>query len=362
MASRTAGMLLLAAALLLAAGSSSLTAVEAAAARLPPPAKGLSYEYYKKSCPQAESIVFGFLQNAIRKDIGLAAALLRLHFHDCFVQGCDGSILLDSTSEKSEKEAPPNVTLRPSAFKAIDDLRDLLEKECGRRVVSCADIVTLAARDSVHLAGGPWYDVPLGRHDGLTFASQAAVRDALPSPDSNVTVLLKALAKIKLDANDLVALSGAHTVGIAHCSSFEERLFPEQDPTMNKWFAGHLKLTCPVLNTINTTVNDIRTPDTFDNKYYVDLQNQQGLFTTDQGLYTDARTKPLVTKFAVDESAFFEQFKYSMIKMGQIEVLTGVQGQIRKHCSVPNTAAGNGDEMPWSVVETVAEAAESLVL
>lgn len=355
MASSSTATLLLIGALVLTS-TSSLTAE--AAGGIPPLANGLSFDFYGASCPQAESIVFGFLRDAIRKDIGLAAALLRLHFHDCFVQGCDGSILLNKTpNEQSEQEAPPNVTLRPSAFKAINDIRDLLEKECGL-VVSCADIVTLAARDSVHLAGGPWYDVPLGRRDSEKFASLDVVLDALPAPDSKVGKLLDALAKINLDVDDLVALSGGHTVGIAHCTSFENRLFP-QDPTMNKWFAGHLKLTCPVANTTNTTVNDIRTPNTFDNKYYVDLLNRQGLFTSDQDLFTDARTKPIVTKFALDQSAFFEQFIFSMVKMGQIQVLTGAQGQIRENCSARN--AGNNN-LPWSVVETAVEAAESMVL
>uniref|UniRef100_A0A0D3EZ05 peroxidase n=1 Tax=Oryza barthii TaxID=65489 RepID=A0A0D3EZ05_9ORYZ len=350
--SATAGLLLLAAAAALVCSS--------AAARMPPLAKGLSLGYYDERCPQAEAVVFEFLQDAIGKDVGLAAALIRLHFHDCFVQGCDASILLDSTpTEKSEKLAPPNKTLRKSAFDAIDDLRDLLDRECGDTVVSCSDIVTLAARDSVLLAGGPWYDVPLGRHDGSSFASEDAVLSALPSPDSNVTTLLEALGKLKLDAHDLVALSGAHTVGIAHCTSFDKRLFPQVDPTMDKWFAGHLKVTCPVLNTNDTTVNDIRTPNTFDNKYYVDLQNRQGLFTSDQGLFFNATTKPIVTKFAVDQSAFFDQYVYSVVKMGMIEVLTGSQGQIRKRCSVSNAAAA-GDRA-WSVVETVAEAAESLL-
>ncbi|XP_062231438.1 cationic peroxidase SPC4-like [Phragmites australis] len=355
MASSRTTCLLLVAALALA---TSLAGDEAA--RIPPLANGLSFEFYRASCPQAESIVFGFLQDAVRKDIGLAAALLRLHFHDCFVQGCDASILLDKLpNEQSEQEAIPNLTLRPAAFKAINDIRDRLEKACGL-VVSCADIVALAARDSVHLAGGPRYDVPLGRRDSATFASQQVVLDALPAPSSNVTELLRALSKINLDTDDLVALSGAHTLGIAHCGSFEDRLFPTQDPTMNKWFAGHLKLTCPVKGTDNTTVNDIRTPNVFDNKYYVDLLNRQGLFTSDQGLHTDGRTRPIVTKFAVDQSAFFQQFIFSVVKMGQIQVLTGTQGRIRRNCSVRN--ADTSHELPWSVVETVVDTAESMVL
>jgi len=88
--------------------------------------------------------------------------------------------------------------------------------------------------------GGPAYKVPLGRRDGLAAASNAAVLAALPPPTSKVPTLLSFLAKINLDVTDLVALSGGHTVGIAHCSSFDNRLFPTQDPTLNKFFAGQL--------------------------------------------------------------------------------------------------------------------------
>jgi peroxidase len=337
----------------------------AAASRYPPLAPGLSFDFYKKSCPRAESIVRDYLTSAIKANVGLAAALIRLHFHDCFVQGCDASILLDSTStQTSEREAGPNQTLRPAAFKAVSDIRDRLEKACGGRVVSCADIVTLAARDSVALGGGPAYEVPLGRRDGLAPASADAVSGALPPPTSTVPTLLSFLDKINLDVNDLVALSGGHTVGIAHCSSFEDRLFKAKpNPTLNQWFEGQLLLTCPVKGTVNTTDNDIRTPNTFDNKYYVDLLNREGLFTSDQDLLTNTTTRPIVTKFAVDQGAFFDQFVYSYVKMGQINVLTGSsQGQIRANCSVRNAAAANDDDdhlLPWSVVET---AAETLVL
>ncbi|GAA0162143.1 hypothetical protein LIER_18302 [Lithospermum erythrorhizon] len=70
---------------------------------------------------------------------------------DMVDQGCDGSVLLDgSASGPSEKDAPPNLTLRAQAFQIINDLRSLLEFQCGR-VVSCSDITTIAARDSVFL-------------------------------------------------------------------------------------------------------------------------------------------------------------------------------------------------------------------
>ncbi|KAJ4769502.1 Peroxidase [Rhynchospora pubera] len=314
-------------------------AVNADSFTYPPLETGLSFNYYESTCPQLEPIVRHYLWSSFKTDIGLAAGLLRLHFHDCFVQGCDASVLLDgSASGPSEQQAPPNLTLRPAAFKAINDIRALIDKACGV-VVSCADVVALAARDSVALSGGPNYKVPLGRRDGLNFASQQSTLANLPAPTSNVSKLLSVLNNLGLDANDLVALSGGHTIGLAHCTSFTKRLYPTQDSTMNQFFASELKLTCPESDTVNTTVNDIRTPNIFDNMYYVDLVNREGLFTSDQDLYTDSRTNPIVSAFAINQQLFFQKFVYSIVKMGQLSVLTGSNGEIRANCSAQNPSS-----------------------
>ncbi|KAL6984276.1 Peroxidase 12 [Sarracenia purpurea var. burkii] len=299
--------------------------------------KGLSWSFYESTCPNLESIVRKHLKKVFKKDIGQAAGLLRLHFHDCFVQGCDGSVLLDgSASGPSEQEAPPNLTLRPEAFEIINDLREYVHKECGR-VVSCADITALAARDSVFLSGGPDYSVPLGRRDGLTFATREVTLANLPGPSDNTSFILTSLATKNFDATDVVALSGGHTIGRSHCSSFTPRLYPTQDPTMDESFAADLKAVCPAADTNATTMLDIRTPNHFDNKYYVDLVNRQGLFTSDQDLYTDERTREIVESFADDQDLFLEKFVVAMRKMGQLSVLTGRRGEIRANCSVRNS-------------------------
>jgi peroxidase len=186
-------------------------------------------------------------------------------------------------------------------------------------------------------SGGPDYNVPLGRKDGLTFATRDATLANLPSPSSNTSVLLTSLATKNLDATDLVALSGGHTIGLSHCAAFVERLYPTQDPTLDKTYAKNLKQVCPTKDSNDTTVMDIRSPNKFDNKYYVDLMNRQVLLTSDQDLYTDSRTKSIVTSFAIDEDLFFEEFAKSMIKMGQLSVLTGKHGEIRANCSVRNS-------------------------
>ncbi|MBA0730827.1 hypothetical protein Golax_025479, partial [Gossypium laxum] len=185
-------------------------------------------------------------------------------------------------------------------------------------------------------SGGPDYGIPLGRRDGLTFATVNATLQNLPPPFANATTILSMLATKNFDPTDVVALSGGHTVGISHCTSFTTRLYPTQDPTMDKTFANNLKVICPTVNSTNTTVMDIRSPNKFDNKYYVGLMNRQGLFTSDQDLYTDSRTRGIVTSFAINETLFFEKFVVSMIKMGQLSVLTGNNGEIRANCSVRN--------------------------
>ncbi|KAL8215580.1 hypothetical protein R6Q57_022417 [Mikania cordata] len=313
-----------------------------------PLVNGLSWKYYESSCPKLESIIRKQMEKVIKKDVGLAAALLRVHFHDCFVQGCDGSVLLNGSASgpvDSEKTAPPNLSLR--GFEVIEDLRRRVHKQCGASSVSCSDITAIVARDAVVLTGGPDYSVPLGRRDGLTFATRNATLANLPSPFVPTGSLLTNLAAKNFDATDAVALSGAHTIGVAHCPSFTQRLYPTQDTTMDKTFANTLKSVCPTADTNATTFLDLRSPNVFDNKYFVDLMNKQGVITSDQDLYTDKRTRTVVTSFAVNQTLFFEKFVDVMVKMGQMEVLTGTQGEIRNTCSKQNS---NG-----SVISTVVE-------
>ncbi|CAN1268108.1 Peroxidase 12 [Linum perenne] len=315
--------------LLMATVACFLAATGVKAADQPALVKGMSWSYYKSTCPKLESIVQKRLKQVFKKDIGQAAGLLRLHFHDCFVQGCDASVLLRGSAggPSAEQGSPPNLSLRQEAFRIIEDLRARVHKSCGR-VVSCSDILAIAARDSVSLSGGPNYKVPLGRRDGTTLATEATTLSNLPPPTATTGALLTSLATKNLDPTDVVALSGGHTIGISHCSSF----------SMDKTFANNLKKSCPATSqTDNTVFMDIRSPNLFDNKYYVDLMNRQGLFTSDQDLYTDKRTRGIVTGFAVNQSLFFDKFAVAMIKMGQLSVLTGSQGEIRGNCTLRNS-------------------------
>ncbi|GLJ25108.1 hypothetical protein SUGI_0480200 [Cryptomeria japonica] len=173
-----------------------------------PLANGLSWSFHESTCPNLESIVKKCIKFHLKKDITQVAGLLHLHFHDCFVQGCDASVLLDgSACGPSERDFPPNKSLWAKAFEIINDIKEHVDKACNV-VVSCADITALAARDSVAEVVGPKYKVPLGRRDSLNFASRDATLANLPPPTCNASALIDALAAKVLDVIDLVALSG----------------------------------------------------------------------------------------------------------------------------------------------------------
>ena len=108
--------------------------------------KGTRVGFYSTTCPQAESIVSSTVQSHFNSDHTVAAGLLRMHFHDCFMRGCDASVRIDGPN--TQKKAEANLGLR--GYEVIDDAKTQLEAACPG-VVSCADILALAARDSVVL-------------------------------------------------------------------------------------------------------------------------------------------------------------------------------------------------------------------
>ncbi|KAL2999011.1 hypothetical protein AAZX31_09G134600 [Glycine max] len=159
----------------------------------------LDAHYYDKTCPQAEKIISDTVLRASTFDPKVPARILRIFFHDCFIRGCDASILLDSTPKNlAEKDGPPNLSVH--AFYVIDEAKAKLEKACPR-TVSCADLIAIAARDVVALSGGPYWNVLKGRKDGRV--SKASETVNLPAPTLNVNQLIQSFAKRGLGVKDM---------------------------------------------------------------------------------------------------------------------------------------------------------------
>ncbi|XP_040371085.1 peroxidase 72 isoform X2 [Rosa chinensis] len=271
----------------------------------------------------------------------MAASLLRLHFHDCFVKGCDGSILLDSSKNIiTEKRSNPNLnSIR--GFEVIDEIKSAIEKECPS-TVSCADIVALAARDSTVLAGGPHWEVPVGRRDSRG-ASLSGSNNEIPAPNNTFQTILTKFKRQKLNIVDLVALSGSHTIGNARCTTFRQRLYNQTgrglaDFTLDQSYAASLRKNCPRSGgDQNLFFLDFVSPTKFDNSYFKNLLANKGLLNSDQVLVTKSEVaKQLVQQYAVNNELFLEQFAKSMIKMGNLSPITGSRGEIRKNCRKVN--------------------------
>ncbi|XP_059431094.1 peroxidase 15-like [Corylus avellana] len=206
-------------------------------------------------------------------------------------------------------------------------------------------------------AGGPSWDVLLGRRDGTT-ANRTGADVALPGPFETLDVLKSKFLDVGLNTTDLVALSGAHTFGRAQCVSFSARLYNfsgtgSPDPTLNSTYLQTLQGIC-LKNGIGTELTnlDLTTPDVFDNYYFSNLQGNNGLLQSDQELFSTngADTVDIVNYFSAYQYAFFVNFVEAMIKMGNISVLTGTEGEIRQNCALVNTNTYGSDGLLHSSI------------
>ncbi|CAL5061399.1 unnamed protein product [Urochloa decumbens] len=315
---------------------------------VPPPSpddagKKLEVGYYNDKCGYHVDVEAIVRKHVSSFDNGMKAGLIRLFFHDCFIRGCDASILLDPTSDNQqpEKFGIPNF---PSmrGYEVIDAAKAELEVACPS-TVSCADIVAFAARDASFFLSGGAIDIamPAGRYDGnVSLASETLPN--LPPPFAGLQQLEKMFADKGLDAFDMVTLSGAHSIGRSHCSSFaRDRLPPSAAASdMDPAFAAGLQINCTSSASgrgDNTVVEDYETPDVLDNQYYQNVLDRKVLFTSDAALTTKDMTNNLVRVYAIFPWLWQQKFEEAMVKMSRIEIKTAATGEIRRTCRVVNT-------------------------
>ncbi|CAA7409732.1 unnamed protein product [Spirodela intermedia] len=297
----------------------------------------LAVDYYAASCPRAAEIVS---ETVVSKQIAsptTAAGTLRVFFHDCFLDGCDGSVLVSSTAfHRAERDADINLSLPGDAFDLVVRAKTAVELACPG-IVSCADILALATRDLLTMLGGPFFPVRLGRRDSLVSrADLAAAR--LPLANATVSQLIELFAQRGFSARELVALSGAHTVGFAHCKEFAARVGLDgggaADAAAEPRYAEAVRRACADYRSRPTVAvfNDVMTPNKFDNVYFQNLRRGMGLLGTDQALAGDPRTRPFVELYAADEGVFFRDFARAIEKLSVYGVKTGGQGEVRRRC------------------------------
>ncbi|KAK8582634.1 hypothetical protein V6N13_069406 [Hibiscus sabdariffa] len=301
----------------------------------------LSVGFYANTCSDAESIVSTVVRNAAQSSSNIPPVLLRLHFHDCFVEGCDGSILIEN-GPNAERRAFGHQGV--GGFEVIEKAKARLEATCPG-VVSCADIVALAARDAIVLANGPSYDVPTGRRDGRV--SDVSLAANMPDVSDSIQQLKDKFLQKGLSEKDLVLLSSAHTIGTTACFFMTKRLYNfspggGSDPAINPDFLPQLKSICPQNGDVNVRLPmDRGSEGTFDKQILDNVRNGFAVLESDARLYNDDTTRMVVDSYfgflsPIFGPSFEADFVDSMVKMGQIGVKTGSAGEIRRVCTAFN--------------------------
>ncbi|KAJ4747310.1 Peroxidase [Rhynchospora pubera] len=317
---------------------------------LPLTSAALQVGFYATTCPQAESTVQSVISNRFLTDRTITAALLRMYFHDCFVNGCDASLLIAPTnSTQSEQSAGPNLTVR--GFDIIDEAKSKLEAICPN-TVSCSDIIALATRDAVVQSSGPNYTIPTGRRDGL----RSDPNDVnLPGPSLTVSEALQFFTSKGFSLNDMVILLGGHTVGVSHCTFFRDRMenfngTGAPDPTLDQKLLANLKQICgpaqKPLDQDSTAFLDQNTSFIVDNSYYKQLLIGRGILQIDEELAFDNSTASFVKMLASNATSFFQLFVDALVRLGNVEVLEGKAGEVRKNCSIFNAMLPSSPPVP----------------
>ncbi|KDO78223.1 hypothetical protein CISIN_1g019129mg [Citrus sinensis] len=270
---------------------------------------GLVMNFYKDTCPQAEDIIREQVKLLYKRHKNTAFSWLRNIFHDCAVQSCDASLLLDSTRKTlSEKE---------------------MDRSFGMRNF----------RDGVVALGGPYIPLKTGRRDGRKSRAEI-LEQYLPDHNDSMSVVLERFAAIGIDAPGLVALLGSHSVGRTHCVKLVHRLYPEVDPALNPDHVPHMLHKCPDAipdpKAVQYVRNDRGTPMVLDNNYYRNILDNKGLMMVDHQLATDKRTRPYVKKMAKSQDYFFKEFSRAITLLSENNPLTGTKGEIRKVCNLAN--------------------------
>lgn len=136
---------------------------------------------------------------------------------------------------------------------------------------------------------------------------------------------------------------GGHTIGTAACVLFSYRLYNFNntngpDPDINQKFLPQLRALCPNGGDPLRRVGlDTGSVNSFGNSFYGNLRNGRGVLESDAKLWSDRRTQRFVQGFLGGKgSRFNAEFGRAMVKMGNIEVKTGRQGEIRRICTAIN--------------------------
>ncbi|KAG6792334.1 hypothetical protein POTOM_001479 [Populus tomentosa] len=288
--------------------------------------RSLEYDFYRDSCPQAERIIQRVVHELYEVNSSVASALLRLVFHDCFIEVDD------------------------FGFDIIDKIKSEIEMVCPG-VVSCADIVALAARDGVVQASGPFYPLYTGWRDAIHSFRDVATSE-LPSPNADLSETLASFASRGFDERETVSLMAPSLSCSGSPSSSSRAAEMRGSPSSLSAPSPSLKgsISSPPSSSTpssasfeDSLLSSLEEPGMnmanegpgvdFGRLYHRSLLQGKGILYSDQQLMAGIDTGIWVRAYASDISLFPRGFALVMMKLSNLRVLSGSKGQVPLHCS-----------------------------
>ncbi|KAF2945274.1 probable L-ascorbate peroxidase 8, chloroplastic isoform 2 [Oryza sativa Japonica Group] len=211
--------------------------------------------------------------------------------------GADGSLRFDAELSHGANAGLIN------ALKLIQPIKD---KYPG---ITYADLFQLASATAIEEAGGPKIPMKYGRVD-VTAAEQCPPEGRLPDAGPRVPAdhLREVFYRMGLDDKEIVALSGAHTLGRSR-------------PDRSGWGKPETKYTKDGPGEPggqSWTVEWLK----FDNSYFKDIKEQRDqdllVLPTDAALFEDPSFKVYAEKYAEDQEAFFKDYAEAHAKLSDL--------------------------------------------
>lgn len=227
---------------------------------------------------------------------------LRLHFWDwCLPHLCAVRWRCIGTYDKYSKTGGPIASIRyepeithvaNTGLTIAMDLLEPIKKDFPD--VSYADLYQLASVQAIAFAGGPKIPFRFGRKDAAK-ELEPTPSDRLPDADQRMPHLRDVFYRMGMNDWEIVALSGAHTLGRAHA---------DRSGKEGPW---------------------TKVPVVFDNSYFVEILKEDPdpsllRMESDLALLDDPATKALVEKYAANQDAFFADYSKAHVKLSELGI------------------------------------------
>ncbi|KAK6284545.1 hypothetical protein POUND7_003497 [Theobroma cacao] len=283
------------------------------------PARSLEYDFYRETCPEADKIIRAKVHQLFKIKASLAPALLRLAFHDCFIESGGPFYPLNTgrrDSTASFSDSATNELPSPHA-----DLSETLASFSSRGFDE-RETVTLLGAHSIGVIHCKFFQNRLYNFGGTD--------EPDPTLDSEILEQMRSKCPKNHSSSSPAAppFSDGSPMKAPRSPSLYNSLSSAVPPS-----TSFDKLLSSSPKDQGTVMTYGGTGADFGTVYYRSLLQGKGILYADQQLMAGEETGLWVRAYASDASLYQRDFALAMMKLSNLHVLTAPRGQIRLNCS-----------------------------